>query len=394
MKIKQDPADFQVDELTNLVPSAGPFSLYTLEKTGWTTPDALDRVRRAWKIPAQRVSFGGLKDRHAQTSQYVTIEHGPERRFAMPGINFRFLGRLPEPFTSQCIHSNRFQIVIRDLTPDQARLAFDQVDQVREDGLANYFDDQRFGSVEAAGGFMARRLVLGDWEGGLKLALTSPYDHDRAAARQEKEILRKHWGNWQECARKLRRGPTHRVVEHLAAHPGDFRGAIACLRSDLASLYLAAYQSHLWNRFLARWLERNLPAENRLTIRLKLDDVPMPCRLSADQQANLACLSLPLPSARLKYDDTIDGVPADWPDLMRETLAQDGATLEKMKLQGLRKPFFSRGERAILCLPENLSAETSADERNAERNAITLRFDLSRGSYATLLIKRITQTAN
>jgi tRNA pseudouridine13 synthase len=337
------------------------------------------------------VSFGGLKDRHAHTIQHVTIEEGPERNFAMPGISFHFLGRIPDPFTSSSIQSNRFLIVVRDLSADEARRAIENVEQVRRDGLANYFDDQRFGSVETSGEFMARRLVLGDWEGGLKLALTAPYEHDRAAAKQEKAILRKHWGNWAECARKLARGPTRRIIEQLAARPGDFRGAIARMRADLGSLYLAAYQSHLWNCLLAGWLERNLPPANRLLIRLKLDDVPMPRDLSDEQRERLCNLSLPLPSARLKYDEAIPDAPADWPDLMRQTLAKEGFELEKMKLQGVRKPFFSRGERAILCLPENLSAESGADTRNAGRIAVTLRFDLPRGSYATLLIKRVTR---
>ena len=48
---EQQPDDFEVVELTPLQPSDhGPFSLYRLEKRGWTTPDALDIVRRRWKI--------------------------------------------------------------------------------------------------------------------------------------------------------------------------------------------------------------------------------------------------------------------------------------------------------------------------------------------------------
>ena len=391
MKIKQDPADFQVDELTELVPSNGQFSLYLLQKTGWTTNDAIDSIARAWHLPRQRISFGGLKDRHARTSQHVTIQHGPERDFAIPGIVVKYLGRLPEPFTSASIHSNRFQIVVRDLTASGAEQAVHEVEQVRHDGLGNYFDDQRFGSVANGGEFMARRLVLGDWEGGLKLALTAPYEHDRAAAKQEKATVGKYWGNWAECARKLARGPTRRLIEQLVARPGDFRNTVSHMRGELGSLYLAAYQSHLWNRLLAYWIERNLPAGNQLTIRLKLAEVPMPIGVSAEQSANLSRLNLPLPSARLRYDDVIENSPPDWPILLQEMLNQEGIELEKMKLQGLRTPFFLRGERAIHCQPRNLAAEIVADARHVRRMAIILRFELPRGSYATLLIKRVTR---
>jgi tRNA pseudouridine13 synthase len=391
MKIKQGPDDFQVDELTDLVPSSGQFSLYFLDKSGWTTPDALARVRRAWKILAQCVSFGGLKDRHAHTTQHITIADGPARDFAIPGIVLKYLGRVPAPFESSSIRANRFRIVVRDLSVEQVERARLAIDEVRADGLANYFDDQRFGSVENDGDFMARRLVLGNWEGALKLALTAPYVHDRAAAKQEKAILLKYWGQWAECQQKLPRGPARNVVHVLASRPGDFRGAITRLPADLATLYLAAYQSHLWNRALARWLERLLPVQHRVAVRLKLADAPMPRGLSLAQHDELARLSLPLPSARLKYDEAIEDSPPDWPEVVRETLAEDGVELNQMKLQGLRKPFFSRGVRAILCQPTNLSAEAGADERHPKREALTLRFELPRGSYATLLIKRIVR---
>ena len=41
MKLKQDPDDFQVEELTDVRPGPeGPFAFYRLDKRGWSTPDA------------------------------------------------------------------------------------------------------------------------------------------------------------------------------------------------------------------------------------------------------------------------------------------------------------------------------------------------------------------
>ena len=34
-------------------------------------------VRRRWRIDFRRLSYGGLKDRHAVTSQFLTIFRGP-----------------------------------------------------------------------------------------------------------------------------------------------------------------------------------------------------------------------------------------------------------------------------------------------------------------------------
>ena len=78
MKLKQLPEDFFVEELTDAQPGdIGDFAFYRLEKRGWTTPDALQAIRHRWHLDLRRFSFGGLKDRHAHTVQYLTIWRGP-----------------------------------------------------------------------------------------------------------------------------------------------------------------------------------------------------------------------------------------------------------------------------------------------------------------------------
>src|SRR5438445_1006630 len=135
MKIKERPEDFQVEELTDLRPQdSGPFALYTLEKRNLNTLDALQFVRRRWKIDRQRVSFGGLKDRHAQTIQYFTIFHGPERQLKQTGLRVEYLGRVAEPFNSQHIRGNRFHIAIRDLSEEERRYAEQALEEVRREG--------------------------------------------------------------------------------------------------------------------------------------------------------------------------------------------------------------------------------------------------------------------
>ena len=389
MKIKQVPDDFRVEEVTDFLPTGGPFALYRLEKVGWTTHDAVNTIRRRWKIPHHRLSYGGLKDRHARTIQHLTIENGTASNLEEQGVSLTYLGHAPKAFTSECIQSNRFVIVVRDLSSGQIEAAQLAIEEVRRDGLANYFDDQRFGSVAEGGEFIGRCMVLEQWEEALKLALTAPYEFDRSAEKKQKAILRRHWGDWRECIRQLPVCHARRLAEYLSHRPSDFRGAIGNMRGDLTGLYVSAYQSHLWNRFLARWLTHRLPDANRIKVMLKMDSVPFPRGLSAEESAELNRLTLPLPSARLKYEDAIADTPYDWPEVLRETLADEGIELNQIRLKGLRRPFFSRGERAILCRPSDFRGEAATDERHPGRCKLTLAFELPRGSYATLLVKRL-----
>jgi tRNA pseudouridine13 synthase len=386
MKLKQQPEDFQVEELTDRVGAdGGPFAFYRLEKTGWNTLDALQVIRRRWQLDFCRVSYGGLKDRHAQTTQYLTIYRGPMRGLTHPGFQLHYLGRLGRAYTSQDIRANRFRVTLRALAAKEAATAAQALEEVQIEGVPNYFDDQRFGSVGAEGDFVARHLALGQYEQALRVALAGPYEFDRAAQKQEKAILQAHWGDWAACKARLGRGHARSLVDYLVSHPSDFRGALERLRPELRSLYLSVYQSHLWNRMLARWLEQHLGPERLVAVPFRRGTLPMHRGLEPGPLAELAHLRLPLPSARGSVD------PADARNrLMAAVLQEEEITREQLKLKGFRQLFFSRGERAALCVPAELSWQSDEDERHPNRQRLTLAFELARGCYATLIVKRIT----
>jgi tRNA pseudouridine13 synthase len=385
MKLKQQPDDFQVEELTDVVPAGGAYALYRLDKRGWTTHDALAAVRRRWKLEQRRLSYGGLKDRHAHTVQYFTILRGPQRRLTHQGFGVEYLGQVAEPYSSQAIRANRFRLTLRALNNREAAAAVQALAEVQRQGVPNFFDDQRFGSVLGPGEFMARALVLGRYEEALRRALAAPYEHDRAPQKQEKALLRSQWGDWAGLKERLPRGHARSLVDYLAQHPDDFRGALARLRPELRGLYLSAYQSHLWNRMLARWLRDHVRAGQLMGLHLRLGEVPAHRGLEQGQLDELAALQLPLPSGRLAVVEDDPHVA-----LMDAILAEDGLQREQLKLKAFKEVFFSRGERAALCVPGGLQYTLGTDERNEGRQKLTLEFELPRGSYATLIVKRIT----
>ena len=52
-----------------------PFAVYSLEKDGWNTVDAIQRVAARFRIPAKNIHYGGKKDRHARTIQWITVKN-------------------------------------------------------------------------------------------------------------------------------------------------------------------------------------------------------------------------------------------------------------------------------------------------------------------------------
>jgi len=388
LKIKRLPEDFQVEELTDFRSDGGPFALYRLKKRSLGTPEAIDEVIRCWKIHRHRVSYGGLKDKHAVTSQFVTVLNGPRRNLARKDLELCYLAQAGKPFTPHEISANRFSVVLRDLSEAALERALARLSLVKNDGLANYFDDQRFGSVGASGEFIAQAWCAGNYERALWLALADPHPDDRSEERREKAILREKWGQWRDCKAALARSHRRSIVTYLADKPpdnSDYRGAFARLKVDLRGLYLAAFQSFLWNRMLSLYLRREVPADERDDVPLKMGPVPFFCGLNAELSSRLEATQLPLPSARLHLEQ------GPTLELITETLREAGLELRQLRVKYPRDSFFSKGQRAVSVVTRNLGAEAEDDELYPGRKKIALRFDLPRGSYATILVKRLTE---
>ena len=384
MKLKQKPEDFRVEEITSA--TAGPtgeFAFYRLDKTGWTTTDAVAAIRRRWRIDFRRVSYGGLKDRHAVTSQYLTIYRGPQRNLSHERIGLTYLGRRDEPYTAANIEANRFSIVLRGLTEEELERARIALAEVADAGMPNYFDDQRFGSVSDSREFVAKEMVLGRFDRALWLALAAPYEYDRAKARCEKALLRELWGDWPALRERLPRGHARSLVDYLVHHPADLKGAVARLRPDLLAFYLSAYQSYLWNRILSAWLQSSFDPTELGFVELKLGRVPVPIRVAKEQRGEWEQILIPLLSARVK--SFAGGLP-----FMEDVIREEGLTLPELRIKGMQKPFFSKGERAGCVRPANLATQDESDDLNRPKRKLTLKFDLPRGSYATMLVKRLT----
>ncbi len=384
MKLKCQPEDFLVEELPVIEPGRdGRFTFYRLSKTGIGTLEALEAIRHRWNLSTGQIAHGGLKDKHATTIQYLTILGGPERSLHQSNLELEPLGRMDRPYGPQGFRGNRFTIVMRDLTPTAATSAEKEAISLKE-GIPNYFDDQRFGSLGKSGDFIAEAWVKGDQERALYLALAEPNDHDRPDARAEKDILRATWGQWVEAKAQLQRSHARSLVTYLVDHPTDFKGAFARLNKPLRSLYFSAYQSHLWNLLLARWIHTIARPEQIVEIDFAAARLPLFRHLEPEQIKRLTAEPIPLPSAR----DPLPTGPLG--EIVVALLAERGLTWEAIRVRGLKDLFFSKGSRAGVMQPGRLEVTRGDDELYKGKICLTLAFELPRGAYATLLVKRLT----
>jgi len=383
MKLKCLSGDFCVEEQISLPLCRGAFALYKLSKQSLGTLEAAEAIERKWDLPAHRIAFAGLKDRHAATSQYITIRGGPKRAISQTNLRVDYLGQVERPIHASDIIANRFEIVARDLDEDATLAATTILAEIAADGLPNYFDDQRFGSVGESGEFIARPWCLGNYERAAWLALADPNVHDRPADREEKALLRSQWGNWRACVERLNPSVRRDIAIHLAQRPHDFKRAIVIFPHNLRSLWLAAFQSHLWNQILARLIRQETIDNQPQTQLIGVSRVPFFARLDDEQRRRLQNCIVPLPSARLRLENE------NLRSLYDEVMAAECLELRQVRVKYPRDTFFSKGERRALFQPGDLSHSPAPDDLYPGRQKLLLKFTLPRGSYATILIKRL-----
>ncbi|HUU22620.1 MAG TPA: tRNA pseudouridine(13) synthase TruD [Phycisphaerae bacterium] len=391
MIIKQTPEDFLVEEI--LTPDAlaairrepGPVAVYRLTKRGLSTPEAVERLAEALRVPPKSIVFSGLKDKYATTVQHVSLTsgRGPAARKG-GGWQAERLGWTDRPLASSSIAANRFRIRLAGLTRRACeamdlgaeRLATGSPGVLR---FVNYFGRQRFGTTRHGRGFLARHLIDGDFEQALKLAIAVAAKRDRRTDKIFKRTLEKHWGRWAEALPRLPPCPARAAVEVLA-RGGDFREAFAALPYFIQQINVEAYQSYLWNATASELLGGVCPPG-------ALWEAKDPLGLMRFAAARavppaLARLEVPLLGPRTQL------LPP-WADAAEAVLKRHDLKVADLRIPGLHRPFFGEAPRRWLAETAGFgmsvpSRQPSAGGRIAFSR--TLSFELPRGAYATVLL--------
>lgn len=391
MKLREKIEDFVVEEIPAAPPaSKGDYLIARLEKRGPGTLEAVREVALRLGVSSRRISFGGLKDARAVTRQYLSIAPGDPPLEKIPSAirgplwNLDIVGRSARPYDRSSCAGNRFEVVVRDLARDEADAMRARADSLRRDGFCNYYDSQRFGSLDGAAGFVARFLIDGDYEGALRAAIASPRPGFAAEGDKIKAVMRDNWGRWADCKAALPRCRERNIAAYLCDHDRGFVHVFELLDRPLRLLYTGAYQSYLWNSALARIVARRV-GENDVRF---LNDVPgrPALYMALDDRARefLHPLIIPQPTPKFFDEEMDDSARAAY----GEVLEAEGLTPESFKLKKVRRTYFQKGRRPAVVVPGAFSVGPPEDD-GAGRKKIMVKCELPRGAYVTMLVKSL-----
>ncbi|RMG19121.1 MAG: tRNA pseudouridine(13) synthase TruD [Planctomycetota bacterium] len=388
MQFKLRPEDFVVEELSARAASEeGPLGLYLLRKRRLSTFEALRRLARAQGLPLDRLSVAGLKDAQGVTSQRLAARGELDLRRCPDGVELELLGRTDRPLEAGDLRGNRFTVTVRGLSPSDLERSRRRLRQIAAHGLVNYFDDQRFGTLVAGQPMPGRSLAHGRFEEAVRALLAAPGHLDSPDERRFKRLVQRRWGEWDFLARRWggRRGAG--IVRHLRRRPGDFRGALRACPARERALHVFAYQSLVWNRAVAHYLTLALPAE-RVEWTPYAGGAHVWPDLDPDAPAPDWPQTFPLLDHKVCFADELVRAANE------QVLADEGLSLERFRIRGVRGCFFRRYERSLFVRPVAFELlREQADAARPGRRVVVLRFELPPGAYATLLLKRLFRTA-
>ena len=349
------PEDFIVEELPLYEPSgAGTHTYFAIRKRNLGTLEAINRIARELQVPSRDFGYAGLKDKHAVTTQVLSVEGvTPEQvsEIEQPDIEVLWAERHTHKLRVGHLRGNRFELTLHDIPHDTLPLVRTVMARLVTEGVPNRFGAQRFGNKNDSH-LIGKALVKAEWETVLHYMLT-------AEALQVDDVARR---MQQELARK----PVERVITSIPHR--------------LRKLYLSAYQAHLFNNIL----EKRIPHLGKLLA----GDI-------AVKHSNGAPFLVPNPTIEQRRADTFEISPSgpifgykmrmptgDVLTLETSLLEDEGVRFGQFrKVVGVRLP----GTRRPLRMPIQLH-EVSAVDHNL---GIRLGFTLPAGGYATVVVEEL-----
>lgn len=338
--LKQISEDFRVKEISALkFKASGNYIYLKLTKKNRTTLDCIKEIAKALYLPENKIGFAGNKDKTAITEQYISIPISKKENIArikLENVSLEIAGYGEEPITLGNLVGNSFEIVIRNLDRKDGDL--NSIKQIRF--VENYFDEQRFGSDNAA---IGKHLIKKEFAEAVKLI-------------KEK-----------------------RVDDHLLKNKTDFVGALKRLQMRLLKIYVNAYQSYLWNESLRLYLERKSKIIKKVSYTLGEF-----CFTEKPDQK----LEVPLIGFNEEIIETVKNKE------IKEIISQLRQSEQITFTDFIIKPIpelSQEGElrKAFTEVKDLKVGNWEDDELNKGKNKITLSFSLGKGSYATMVIRKI-----
>ena len=416
-RIRTRPEDFVVEEVltdgsrASVKPSYSPtlpvghgrYLVCVLIKKGWDTLVVVGKIANQIGVSPERISIAGMKDTRALTAQHISIGGIPPDKVLkvdLEDVTVDMIRFSSEKISPKILFGNQFNITVESIKLS-SRTVRKRIEKVREEltdlgGIPNFFGHQRFGTVRPITHRVGRCLVKEDFEEAALIFLSEPSPYEYPRARRARRRLRE-TQDYRSGLRIFPRRFTYErlMLKRLSKNPKDFLGAFRRLPTKLRRLFVQAYQSYLFNRFLSERMKRGIPIGKPQIgdYIVSLNEIGLPTfdsRRAEDsnileieqkvREGNMA-VALPLIGHKQSPSDGVQG------GIEEEILEEEGTEPSDFRIQ--KMPEASAPGVLRRSLAPILDLNIKDRERSTRQDELSVKFSfgLHKGSYATVVLR-------
>jgi len=368
--IRKQKEDFHVSELikeksSSKICAESGFAVYKLQKHGIDTTHALDEIFKKHGI---RLKSLGLKDAAAITEQFVFTTYKTNKHFEINGQKYDLtkVGFTDKLLSKKDMIGNHFRIKIDGASNELGK--FSEFDKI-----LNFYGYQRFGSRRAVTHLIGRAIIQKDFTAAIHLLLsfTSEYDSDENTKLRQLMSDRSKYSEAIEIIPKgmdLEKIALKEMIEH-----NDPVKTLRALPLSIRRFFVQAYQSYIFNCTLSSSLDAGeelfSPQSNDVCYNKDGE-------LGKFENDPLQRLSIPFVGysyyKKTRFHNYIEKILRD------EEITH--------------KDFFSNDMQEISSEGGFRNSSIKCDDYSIDDNIVS--FSLSRGSFATIVLREIIKPEN
>lgn len=364
-KIKIIPEDFIVTELTeNGIPATeeklheqGGLYLHVLvKKKNMDHHTMTKHLTRFFSVREEDIGTAGIKDKKAITYQVASI-FNPKKNmrfsYAKPISHLEIwnLGKRKKGIVKGHLKGNAFEIKIRDV--DFVANENEIKESLQTNKIFNYYGHQRFGCLRPINPLVGYAILKKEHRKAIDLIIGTEWLDDR-----DENKFRRIWNednNAQKILDEWSNPPLHEklILQWLSKRPNDYSGAVSRLPKNLINLFKRSFISLLWNKYLSKRGNHENPLSGERT-----------CKTINGKNLEIA-----LPSK-------------EWSRPLNEIWKE---VFEEYKID--MKVFSNEKHSSRLAYLDISNLEIILGNE-----MMSLKFKLSKGQYATILLREVMKT--
>ena len=401
-KLRFQPEDFIVQELSNypVKSDSGKYLIALVTSKNWETNILIRELSNLLHISRQRIGFAGTKDKRAKTTQLMSFYDVSLENLLKINIKNVTIENIYSSNKSVKLGNllgNKFEVIIRNINDD---IDSEHVKKIanfinEHGGFPNFFGIQRFGIIRPITHIVGKYIVKDDFEKAVMTYIANPLKGED----EETYKLRQNLQKTHDFATALKLYPNKlnfekAILNKLVVNQNDFVGALQELPKNLLTMFVYAYQSCLFNRILSQRIKKKIPLNKAI-----VGDIILPIRKGIVDEIginvtknNIKKVNLQISKGKAVVSGVLFGSDSIFSEGEMGEIEHKIIDSEKLDPRDFiipEIPYISSNgsRRPLLANVKDLEFNLIDDDLNINKKALYIKFKLSKGSYATSLLR-------